>query len=576
MLNRIILGSLGAIALLTGGQAMAQDAEGYWEGTLTLNAQTTLRVGVTVEPGETGELTGTLDSPDQNAFGIPIAEISNENGGFSFTVPPIQGAYEAEWDVAEQAWDGIFIQMGQSFPLVLKAGTPGERPEPVALPSEWSIPDADVLQALMQKRIADRPKAMVVMGVLDKDGARVLSSGPEGGTSHAGDTVFEIGSMTKVFTALLLADMVLDGEISLDDPVQKYLPEGATVPSRNGKQITLRMLSMQNSGLPRLPGNMPYGDPQDPYADYTEELLLEFLAGHQLTRDPGEQYEYSNLGVGLLGYALSRAAGMEYEDLLRERILEPLGMADTAIDLSPDQQARFAQGHDQFMRPTSPWAIPVIGGAGALRSTAKDMLKFLEAALDPRSPIAPAMELTLSQRLGEPGGQQTALGWMILTPPTGEVLMHGGGTGGFRTHMALQPSTGRAVVVLTNAAVEPSAQDLALHALVGAPLAEEVPIPVPPAPAPEREEVTLTTEQLDHVTGSYRLAPGVNIEIAREGEQLMAKVTGQAALPIYPSGPLSFFWRVVNAELVLTEEDGEITGGTFTQDGREIPVEKVE
>src|SRR5690606_31689949 len=118
-------------------------------------------------------------------------------------------------------------------------------------------------------------------------------------------SVFEIGSITKAFTGILLADMVLRGEVSLDDAVSKYLPASVTMPSRNGQQITLAHLSMQNSGLPRLPGNMNPADPLNPYADYTVDQLYAFLSGYTMTRDPGAQYEYSNLAVGLLGHTLS-------------------------------------------------------------------------------------------------------------------------------------------------------------------------------------------------------------------------------------------------------------------------------
>src|SRR5204862_268966 len=112
------------------------------------------------------------------------------------------------------------------------------------------------------------------------------------------NTLFEIGSMTKTFTATNLADMVARGEVRLDDPVAKYLPDSAHVPSRNGKQITLVDLAIQSSGLPRLPSNLAPRDPGNPYADYSVQQLYAFLAAYQLTRDIGATSEYSNLGVG--------------------------------------------------------------------------------------------------------------------------------------------------------------------------------------------------------------------------------------------------------------------------------------
>lgn len=125
--------------------------------------------------------------------------------------------------------------------------------------------------------------------------------------------------MSKIFTALILADMVAKGEVSLDDPAEKYLPAGAKIPERNGRKITLRDLAHHRSSLPRLPDNMPFGNPADPYSDYSEKMLLDYLGRHQLTRDIGSQFEYSNLGFGLLGYLLGRGGHSDYETLLARR-----------------------------------------------------------------------------------------------------------------------------------------------------------------------------------------------------------------------------------------------------------------
>ena len=153
-----------------------------------------------------------------------------------------------------------------------------------------------------------------------------------------GNTVFEMGSISKVFTGALLADMVARGEVKLDDPIAKYLPQTVKVPSRNGRQITLLDLATQSSGLPRLPSNMRPADFSNPYADYSVQQLYEFLSGYSLTRDPGQRYEYSNLGVGLLGHVLALRAGKSYEEILKERILDPLGMNDTRVDATPSMK----------------------------------------------------------------------------------------------------------------------------------------------------------------------------------------------------------------------------------------------
>lgn len=329
------------------------------------------------------------------------------------------------------------------------------------------------ISALIDQRIAGRPGEGIVIALVDPQSTRITASGPEG-EAHPfdGHTLFEIGSLTKLFTALILADMTLKGEVSLDDPAQTYLPPGATMPQRHGHSITLRDLAMHRSGLPRLPDNMPFSTPQDPYADYDEARLLAFLSNYHLPRDPGNRYEYSNLGYGLLGYLLARAAHSDYPTLLAQRITGPLGMHDTVVTLSPEQQARFAQGHDAAMRPASPWTFPTLTGAGAIRSSAEDMAIFIRAALDPASPIGPAMQLATASPLpiGD-GRNKTALGWVIGTGPTGQpVLFHDGGTGGFRSSLLLDPAARRGVVVLANAAAEPATSDLASHLLLGAPL----------------------------------------------------------------------------------------------------------
>lgn len=345
-------------------------------------------------------------------------------------------------------------------------------PPPAPLPADWSIPADAEIGALIGARIAGRGGEGIVVGVLDASGVRLVARGPAGAAPFDGRTLFEIGSLTKVFTALLLADMAAKGEVALNDPVDKYLPAGATMPERNGRKITLRDLATHSSGLPRLADNMPFADPADPYADYDERLLLGFLARYRLPRDIGSRYEYSNLGFGLLGYLLGRAAHSDYATLVAQRITGPLGMGDTAVVLSAEQQARFAQGRDAALRPAPPWTFAALAGAGALRSTGDDMLKFLAAAIDPNSPIAPGMRLATAERrpMGSPDSE-IGLAWIIARPGAGrEILFHAGGTGGFRTALALEPARRRAVVVLANAAVEPGADDLALHLLVGTPL----------------------------------------------------------------------------------------------------------
>src|SRR5262249_55292167 len=178
------------------------------------------------------------------------------------------------------------------------------------------LPSDSAVRALLASRVQTFPDTGkhgtgIVVGLLDASGRRrILAVGVDS------NGVFEIGSITKTFTATALADMVEHGEVGLDDPVAKYLPDSVHVPTRNGKQITLLDLATQSSGLPRMPSNMTPQDPMNPYADYSVQQMYAFLAGYQLTRDIGASYEYSNLGVGLLGHALALKAGTSYETLV--------------------------------------------------------------------------------------------------------------------------------------------------------------------------------------------------------------------------------------------------------------------
>ncbi len=552
--------------------AIAQEAEGYWTGTLQIGA-TELPVGFNVERGEDGALTATLDSPAQGSFDIPVDSVSVENDTLTATIAALSGQYQGTWDAEAQSWNGTWTQAGQVFPLSLTRGERPDRaaaPQPDPLPTNWSIPSDDTIADMLQTRIAERDGAGYVVGVVEGDSARAIVAG----NGFDENTIFEIGSITKVFTSLILAQMVLDGTVSLDDPVANFLSDGATVPTRADQQITLRHLSQHNSGLPRLPDNFAPANAADPYADYTEDDMLAFLSSYELSRDIGSQFEYSNLGVGLLGYALARAEGTDFEMLLRNRILDPLGMDDTGITLTDEQQGRFATGHDEYMRPTSAWDLSVLAGAGGMRSTLADMTTFANAALDPASPIADEMQLTLAEAR-DVGGATMGLGWIVGKTPSGLIASHGGGTGGFRTHLTLQPATGRATVVMTNASVEPSASDIGRHLLVGAPLSEAGPVPEAPATI-DRSEVTLSEAELDRVVGTYRFAPGLELTIERRGALLFAAITGQGALPIFPSSPTRFFYRAVEADILFAESEGEITGAAFTQDGRMSALTKVE
>ena len=198
----------------------------------------------------------------------------------------------------------------------------------VSGPTEETLEDR--IRARAAPMVEDGGCVGLVVGAIDGEESSVVGLGvvEQGGEAPDGSTIFEIGSITKVFTGLLLADLADRDVVSLETPVVELLPEGVEVPEFEGRSITLRDLSTHVSGLPRLPSNLAMTDPMNPYADYDAGDLYAFLSGHRLRRAPGDEHEYSNLGAGLLGHALSVRAKASFEDLVRERIADPLGMSE--------------------------------------------------------------------------------------------------------------------------------------------------------------------------------------------------------------------------------------------------------
>jgi len=433
--------------------------------------------------------------------------------------------------------------------------------------------DAQIRDLLVERIDARHQSVGIVVGVIDSTGRRTISHGKfDTGDSRAvdGDTIFEIGSVTKVFTSLLLADMVQRGEVALTDPVAKYLPGGVKMPERNGRQITLEDLATHTSGLPRLPSNLSPKDAANPYADYSVEQLYQFLSSYQLTRDIGSRYEYSNLGGGLLGHVLARHAGMDYEKVVRSRICEPLGMRSTAITLSEEMKARFAVGHDGAMQKVAYWDLSALAGAGALRSTANDMLTFVAANLGyVKTPLAPSMAAMLAVR--RPTGVlglEVGLAWHILSRDGHEIVWHNGGTGGFRSFIGFERKTGKGVVVLSNAETPAGVDDIGQHLLnPNAPLWQ---------PPKAHQQILVDPNVFDAYVGQYQLAPNFILTITREGTQFFVQATGQPRLEIFPESEHDYFFKVVDAQITFeTDSQNRPTGLVLHQNGMNQPARRL-
>jgi CubicO group peptidase (beta-lactamase class C family) len=428
----------------------------------------------------------------------------------------------------------------------------------------------DEIREILVRRIDHQKQAVgIVVGVIEPNGRRVVAYGNlANGDPRTldGDTIFEIGSISKVFTSLLLADMVNRKEVTLDDPAAKYLPENVKMPERNGKSITLLDLSTHTSGLPRLPSNLKPKDPHNPYAGYSVDDLYEFLSGYELPRDPGSEFEYSNSGAGLLGHLLAYRAGTDYESLIGTRITRPLSMPDTGITLSSSMKQRMATGHNAMLAPAASWDLPTLAGAGALRSSANDMLTFLEAFLSYKeTPLVPAMKAMLEVR--RPVGKTKAeigLAWHILF----ESAWHQGGTGGFSSWVGYDPKARTGVVVLSNASTPSGVDDLGSHIWnPKVPLANL-------EPPKQRTEIHIDPKLLDNYTGRYQLAPNRILEIIRDGDRLFAQAFAQSIggpkFEVFAESEKNFFVKVTGSQITFeTGPEGRATSLIMHRAGRE-------
>jgi D-alanyl-D-alanine-carboxypeptidase/D-alanyl-D-alanine-endopeptidase len=437
----------------------------------------------------------------------------------------------------------------------------------VAAHAQTVAPDAEIRKIISDRIDVQKQSVGIVVGVIEPAGRRVVAHGSfaKGDARPVGaETVYEIGSITKVFTSLLLADAVQRHEVALTDPVAKFLPDSAKMPERGGRAITLQDLATHTSALPRLPGNMKPADVANPYADYSVEQLYQFLASYQLPRDIGSQYEYSNLGGGLLGHVLALRAHTDYPSLVRDRITAPLGMASTAIALSPDLKGRLAVGHSAMLQPVPPWDLPTLAGAGALRSTTTDLLTFLAANLGyTTSPLAPAMKAMLDVR--RPTGTadlEIALGWHVLAAHGREIVWHNGGTAGYRTFIGFDRAARTGVVVLSNAGTAAGPDDIGRHLLdPGLPLLQAA------APA-QHTEVRIDPKLYDRYVGRYQLAPSMVMIVSKKDDRLYAQLTNQPQFEIFPEAEKQFFLKVVDAQLTFeTDAQGKAIAAVLHQNG---------
>lgn len=404
-----------------------------------------------------------------------------------------------------------------------------------------------------------------VVGVVDGERELVRGYGAvsRGGAVPDATTLFEIGSVSKVFTGVLLADAVQRGVVSLDDPAQDLLPENVRLQRHGDSQILLWHLSTHTSGLPRLPG-MQGADAVDPYAHFTFERFCEVLPAAEVRWLPGSKYEYSNLGVGLLGTLLVRAAGLRsYDELLRERLTAPLGMDATAVELDATLGRRLAVPHDADCEPNHVWNGGSLAGAVGIRSCMADMQRFARAQFAPDdSPLGRALVLAQQKRYeGTGDGEMTiGLGWHFARD--GETLSHNGQTGGFHAYLGVQPARRRAVCVLANTAT-------GAFSTIGRRILNHL-AGIAVTPVAIEKSVAVDRSLLQRLAGVYELKPNQALTVTLGEHGMSAQLTGRPARRFHARSPGEFFCRVVEASLVFEIDGDDVKGVVLHQNGMQI------
>ncbi len=446
------------------------------------------------------------------------------------------------------SWIGVWICLG------------------VGAASAQGIPER--VDRLVEPLISGHVLVGAVVGVLREDQRHVIGYGETAigsGQKPDGRTLYEIGSITKTFTAALLADEILRGTMGLQDPVQKHVPASIHIPTFGAQIITLEHLATHTSGLPRMPDNFAPADPMNPYADYTLKQMGDFLTAHQLRRAPGT-YEYSNLGMGLLGHVVSWNTKQSYEQLLKDRIAAPLKMKDTGIALDEAMQKRMAAPYARSLKPHALWDLNVLAGAGAIRSTVDDMLLYAAAQYAPDdTPCHRALRLTHAVRHRTDDGLGIGLAWIHARD--GVTMLHNGQTGGYASFLAVIPKLRMAVVVLSNTSTEQVS-------VLGEKLIQAV-VGQNPEPQVARQAVDVAPEILASYAGAYAIVPTFVLTVTHEGDALMVQATGQPKLRVFAESETKFFYREVNAQITFVRDDaGRVTQLILHQDGRDMPAKR--
>ncbi|MGP8175178.1 MAG: serine hydrolase domain-containing protein [Terracidiphilus sp.] len=448
--------------------------DGIWLGVTPIAANESTRVQIVVNSDSSGREFCTMDVLDTHYMDLQCANVAFKGDDFSFDIPAggehWSGKLSADGKTltgnmsAKQLTDKGSQEIVQPMNFARQAALTAEKPipaptydaamPPVSAADLQSVLDRDLAGALKSGELAPATGSGVSIAVYEHGVTRVFSYG-----TAKPDSIFEIGSITKTFTGLMLSQMAMQGKVKLDEPVRELLPPG-TVAKPEGPEITLLDLATRRSGLPPMPDNINLANMDNPYADYHAADLLAYIGKHGVANPARVSSPFGSLGFGLLGVALANRAGSSYAALLKDEIADPLGLKDTTVTLSPGQQLRLIAGHDQFHGPAKAWDTDALAGAIGIRSTAGDLLAYLEANLHPESlkpvagsagsaTLASALRQALQPQSEVSPGMRIALGW-LYQEETGN-FWHNGATAAYSSYAFFNPKGDYAAVVLLNA-----------------------------------------------------------------------------------------------------------------------------
>jgi len=408
-------------------------------------------------------------------------------------------------------------------------------------------------------------RGIAVVGVLCEGKATYGIARSNAGNSPSESTnpkqpLFEIGSISKVFTGVLLAQAVESGDLGLDDTLGKLL-KGKVSLSPFVSEITLRQLVTHSSSLPRMPADFETdSSPENPYSNYDRKKLWAALATLKLDSSPPGEAVYSNFGFAVIGELLSVRYNKAWDVLVRERITGPLGMTDT-LQILGGKAPHLAESYSGDI-PAPPWDMLAFAGAGGLRSTAADMLAFSRAILAGKEgPLGNAAERLLTP-LGNLQYDEIGYAVMIRGPVDKRTFSHSGGTGGYRALWMVTPDNKQAVVILVSNAEAPIDR---VELTIGASRYQVSSHPVP-----------IDFNTLSEYAGTFRIDKSAAFTFVAQDGTLYGRLTGQPFNALTPTAKNTFAFPVVGAEFTFVKDGGKIDAVALNQGGRNLSASRTD